>query len=390
MAKITMLLSNPYRPDPRVQKEAIYLASLGHDVEVFALDYRNERRDVPVETKDGFTVRRFHTSPAFVDGTAENREFVTKVLYRIPFFWHFESFRHLLRFRREAQVFLQENPTDYLHGHDLSGAWVGLYLRDSQPLVFDMHEDYETPTKLKAKFRLFIRAFVHHIQNRCQCIVCAHQPQIDAVSAQNRHKVLSLPNYPYTASMQQMERTRSERLRLVYSGSILLETVALHVNFFEAAKELPIDIIIHGDGIGYEQLKAAAAPYEHVTLTGHYDHRHAFDSIYSHADISYMLYDYHSIGSTWPIATKLYETLCADTPFIVHEHTVMGEYAEENGVGFAVDTYSVESIRLCLKNLIEDPLLVRGMQESIRERDYKRTFSWEDAVTVLKVFYGAV
>ena len=56
MTHIAMLLSNAFRPDPRVLKEAAALAAAGYAVTVIAWD--REGKLPPQEQVDGFTVRR--------------------------------------------------------------------------------------------------------------------------------------------------------------------------------------------------------------------------------------------------------------------------------------------------------------------------------------------
>jgi glycosyltransferase involved in cell wall biosynthesis len=395
MTRITMLLSNHYGPDPRVQKEADYLASCGHTVEVLALDYRNRLRSKPVQHDGSVLIRRIFTSPESVGEDPESWEPITRFLYRIPFFWHFESLRHLLRYSKRVQEHLRDNPTDYLHGHDLSGAWVGMRVKKSlrivAPLIFDMHEDYVTATKKKARFRWFIKRFVHHLQNHAQHILYVHPKQIEDATQKNRQKALCLPNYPHTQGFKPLfHAAQTERLRVVYVGHILLETLDLHKNFFDAAYGLPIDFVIYGDGWGFKGLQELAQQYPNVTLRGHFDQKTDLPLIYAQADVSYLVYDYQSIGGRWPLATKFYDTLCAGVPFIVEHNTDMGDYAQSQEVGLAVDTYDIASIREALESLAKNPDRLTTMRSHIKTHDYRSEFSWENGVVILDMIYPTV
>jgi hypothetical protein len=57
MARVAMLVSNRYDPDPRVQKEAASLVAAGHEVDVYAFD-REQVMSVLDETLDGVRVHR--------------------------------------------------------------------------------------------------------------------------------------------------------------------------------------------------------------------------------------------------------------------------------------------------------------------------------------------
>ncbi len=401
MPKITMLLTNPFLPDPRPLKEAMYLTSLGFEVEILALDFRNIRRDQPVQQIDGITIRRVFTSPPEVCDDPSSWEPITKLLYSIPFFWHFENLRHQFKFIRWIKQYLKQNPTDYLHGHDLSGAWIGLRVQKATrvkdgrqqgscgaPIIFDMHEDYETPTRQKARFRHLIRLFVHHVQNHCAAIICVHLPQLKQMTQRSINKSFYLPNWPPAAYLHRVDYQPGDKLRLVYAGHILLETVKLHENIFEATKDLPVEITVHGHGFGYEALSSIAARYPHVTLTGGFDFRSDFDRIFSNADLIYILYDYQNFGGRWNVGTKLYESLCAGIPYMVQEHTAMGDFAVSAGVGVVVDTYDSAAIRTVISDLAQDRTLLDGMRERIAENDFNSIFVWEKAVADLRCIYG--
>ena len=56
MTRVVMLLSNAFRPDPRVAKEAEGLAEAGYDVEIICWD--REGRFPPKETVDGYMINR--------------------------------------------------------------------------------------------------------------------------------------------------------------------------------------------------------------------------------------------------------------------------------------------------------------------------------------------
>src|SRR2546426_7122392 len=57
--RVAMVLTNPYRPDVRVQKEAVALAESGAEVVIFAWD-RNGELPTAERLSDRVTVRRVH------------------------------------------------------------------------------------------------------------------------------------------------------------------------------------------------------------------------------------------------------------------------------------------------------------------------------------------
>jgi glycosyltransferase involved in cell wall biosynthesis len=388
MSHITMILTNPYLPDPRAHKEASCLVEHGHEVTVLALDYRNRARDRPIETLDGVEIRRFFTSPATVSNNPESWEPITKVLYRIPFFWHFENFRHQLRFIRKLREYFAQHRTDYLHGHDLSGAWLATKLKlDKVPIVFDMHEEYLRATPKKALLAPFTRLFYHHIQNRVDHLIYIHPAQIEDITAHNRDKLVFLPNYPEASGERPLEHIRGQRLRLAYIGTILLDTYELHRKVFEATRGLDVEILIYGKEIEGFPFAPIAAEYPQVRLMGPYDYRTDLPRIYQSVDLTYLLYDYQNMGYRWNVPNKFYEALRFQAPFIVEHHTAMADFADAEKVGFSVDTYDVEALRLLITRLIDNPSLVEAARNRMTEQDFATTFTWEKCAESLLPLY---
>jgi len=118
--RVAMLLTNPYRPDVRVQKEAFALAASGAEVVVFAWD-RSGRLPAVEHPRDGVTIRRSHIVSR--DGLG------------------IRQFPRFVRYWRAAARAVSAERWDVLHAHDLDGL-VGAVLahRRGARLVYDAHE----------------------------------------------------------------------------------------------------------------------------------------------------------------------------------------------------------------------------------------------------------
>ena len=118
--RVAMLLTNPYRPDVRVQKEAYALAAAGAEVVVFAWD-RGGRLPTTEQPYDGVTIRRLHIPSR--DGLG------------------IRQFPRFVRYWRAAARAVSAERWDVLHAHDLDGL-VGAVLahRRGARLVYDAHE----------------------------------------------------------------------------------------------------------------------------------------------------------------------------------------------------------------------------------------------------------
>jgi glycosyltransferase involved in cell wall biosynthesis len=121
--KVAMLLTNGFRPDPRVLKEARTLAGAGWAVEIIAWD--REGAFLPQERLEGFTVQRIAAVPShYGAGWVQ--------ALRLPRFWR-HAWRRLARLRPEV-----------IHCHDFDTLPPGLLWRLAHGgrVVYDAHEDY--------------------------------------------------------------------------------------------------------------------------------------------------------------------------------------------------------------------------------------------------------
>ncbi len=144
-SRVLMLLSNEYRPDVRVEKEAKALIGSGRSVTILSWD-RNHKRQ-PDEMVEGVTVHRIRT-----------RQFSDKK----GLVFNFASF--LFASLRRAN----EGNYDVVHAHDLDTLLLGVLISRLKgiPLIYDAHEHYadmvsqDLPQPVARCFDLIERALV--------------------------------------------------------------------------------------------------------------------------------------------------------------------------------------------------------------------------------------
>ncbi|MBN1314437.1 MAG: glycosyltransferase, partial [Anaerolineales bacterium] len=119
---IAMVLTNAFRPDPRVLKEARSLIKAGYTVTVVCWDRQGE---LPAqEDVDGFQVRRLSIKSTYAAGSRQ--------IFYLPRFW------------KAALRELRNLDPQIIHCHDLDttpvGYWYSLF--HHTPWIFDSHECY--------------------------------------------------------------------------------------------------------------------------------------------------------------------------------------------------------------------------------------------------------
>ncbi|MCK4266384.1 MAG: glycosyltransferase, partial [Thermoplasmata archaeon] len=124
MKRVMMLLSNPFRPDPRVHKEARSLVAAGYDVKILCWD--REQDHAKDEKVDAISIKRLGPASAFARPL--------RFIITLPCFW-LKAFPAGMR--EDWQI---------LHCHDLDTLPVGILMAKlkRRPLVYDSHEIYSS------------------------------------------------------------------------------------------------------------------------------------------------------------------------------------------------------------------------------------------------------
>jgi glycosyltransferase involved in cell wall biosynthesis len=374
-----MVLCNAFHPDIRVYKEAKYLAGRGHSMTILALDRKGEFLDSPIVDLDGIHIVRFFCRDPRLDNKIKTSRIWGRLKILVYFLWY-------RSFIRQIRGYLKEHPCDYLHCHDLDGIVAGWLARPGKtPLVFDMHELYEEQTASITKIRLVMRGFVNFMQNRCRGIIAVHPRQAMHMSRNNKKKLVMLPNYPDLNMFEGVRHVPAEKLRVNYIGAVRGQT-ALFLKLFEACKDLPdVEVAIHGDGGDYPALKKMEPGYRNVTIVGKFDGSKDSARLYSNTDVLYICYDFNNkLKSTQPV--KFFEALCSCTPIITQAGTYMGDFSQEHCTGFAIDIYSIDEIRSCIRELAYNRQKLTDTMANIEKVKY--LFDWNHIVRNLDGIYS--
>ncbi|MEE9592019.1 MAG: glycosyltransferase, partial [Thermoplasmata archaeon] len=213
--RIVMLLSNPYRPDPRVRREALALQEEGYDILLFAWD--REIGHPRLETSEGIEIRRIGLSSSYDD--------LLQSVVKLPLLW--------LR----MLVWLLREEFEVIHSHDLDTLPVGLLAArvKGKPCVFDAHEIYSAMVSESVPRWIFglLRRVETILIARPDLLITGSERFGEIYSEMGARNVVVVMNSPPRAEIEGGNR-ESVRQSLGVEG----KGVCLYAGMFERSRNL--------------------------------------------------------------------------------------------------------------------------------------------------------
>ena len=371
--RIIMLLNNCFAPDLRVYKEAKYLVKNDFDVDIVCIDKKNKYKDKPEDEIDGIKIKRFFVRTEKTTKLIEKSKIIAKLKYIIYFFW-------LMKFINKVKKYLRNEKFEILHCHDLIMAFCGVLFFNDKKIVFHKNEYYSN--KKNNFLNWIIDKVVKYTQKRAAWIIHVNDFQVKDIK--QREKLVFIPNYPEKEKFKDFNRVNSDKFRISYTGYVRHYIPLL--NLIKAANELEnIEVSINGSGDAYEKLKKEEGKLKNFVLTGAYSHDD-IAKFYENSDMLYVVYNKGNKNDETAFPTKFYEAMITNTPVIVSQNTVMGDYVKEKDIGITVDGTDYLDIKTKLETIIENKQILKQKVENINK--ISTNFIWENIVRNLDKIYN--
>ena len=349
--KILMLLSNEYRPDPRVRKEAMTLHEAGHDVTVLCWNRSLKAADHQVDP--GVVIERVRTGK--VGG-------MMTLSANVPLFF----VRAYLRSRRLE--------FDAVHCHDYDTLMLGAFIcRLRQvPLVYDSHEWYSKMVEddLPGFVCQIIESSESLLLANCDAVIAANDAIRDHLidsGAAAVSVVMNCVDLPPDAAREAYRD--KERVSLFYGGS--LEPGRFVDEMLEAAKGGDGCVLrIAGNGRLAEDVRRAATESDRVQFLGYISQEQVLLNV-CRSDAVVCMMEPRNGNNVIGTPNKLFEAMAYGVPAIVTQGTHSGEVVTRLDCGVAVE-YSAKGMASAISTL-RDPGTRRRMGRNGRaaaEREY--------------------
>lgn len=330
MTKIVMLLSNAFRPDPRVLKEANSLAAVGYQVSILCWDRLAELPPSEILPSGVRIIRIQNVPSAYGIGMGQ--------LLRLPQFW-----RALLPHLREIQP-------DLLHCHDFDTLAAGLLWGKLHrtPIIYDAHEYYADLCKPRLHglpgnllYRLIRRAEL--IGARLSSAVVTVDDTLGGIYRRLNRRVLIIGHYPSINLAEQAAPVFShDQLNLLYVGRISTDRgMLVYLELMRELLERGVPAHLHLAGMMTPQSEveifAASLPglEDHVTQHGWITYQH-LPGLFAQADIglSILLPEPRYVAA---LPVKLFEYMAAGLPVIASNFPSIAWVISSADCGLLVD-----------------------------------------------------
>jgi len=331
MTRVVMILSNPFRPDPRVLKEARALVDAGYQVFVLCWDRKGEFSDH--EQVEGIDIFRYHIKSGYSAGSRQLRY--------LPKFW--------LRTYHE----MSRLSPDIIHCHDLDTTIPGyLYsLLHRTPWIYDAHECY--PEQMRPQIHrsiynglLWLEEFISPRSTR---LITVGELLADRfLSFGARTSVVG--NYPDLASFHPQSNRLTRQNLAIPSTELIIAYIG---GFTQAREILPLiessrlipdtTVLLAGDGPQRPLIEAALPRFPKVIYLGWVPQEMV--PVYTFiADVIYYGLNPSDGNSKYSTPNALFNAMAAGKPILT---TGVGEIAhivEEVKCGLLIPSATPEHI----------------------------------------------
>ncbi len=312
---IKMILYKEFISDTRVQREAIFLAQNGYEIEVINCKG-------PKDNKTNINNNRRIKNSEIIEVQPRKRETVKSLLK----FWIL-AFYHLIKGEKTPNI---------IHAHDLTGLPPAVLYKILYPkvkLIYDSHELFPEAAKEKLnKFYWLCFLLLEYICSKFITILIGASPLQLKILKRRINKpqfcILNVPDLDIVKKELDYENlkihplnTNNEKIiKIVYSGGVYKlrgydEFVLSAVKIFE--KNANFEFWIVGDGIYLNNVKEMVKKHkltDHFIFTGAVSYVELLKLTYN-CDIAVGLYQ-NTINNNIMISNKIFEYMLVGIPFI--------------------------------------------------------------------------
>ncbi|WP_324735079.1 glycosyltransferase [Thermococcus sp. SY098] len=373
--RIVMVVTNPFKPDPRVYKEAKSLAKYGHDVYVIAWDREGK---YPKEEKvEGFKVIR----------VGPKAEYGPLMAVKLPLFY-LNAFKIILKLKPDA-----------IHTHDFDTAVLGFIFKKLKKTmwVYDVHDLYFTFFSMEGR-----RNIIGEIIRKLDLLIAKH-PDVLIVATQSiggkykgvreyyiKHGIFpektitiwNVPDADIFLNYSKLVLKKSKKFTIGFIGG--QRTISNFIPLFEAVKDKShiYKILFVGEGKNTGDLKMLVREkYSELDIEfiGNVDYR-LIPNYYKLCDVIFAWYPPRE-NIERAIAIKVFEAAVMGIPSIVNANTLMEDFVEEYRCGVAIKKLKSDYLKQALD-------LIRSRKLKFNPAKIAKKWNWKNEERKMVIIYA--
>lgn len=379
---VVMLLSNAFRPDPRVLKEAESLAARGRQVTILCWDRAAEMKPEESLASGVRVIRVQNVRSSYGVGAGQ--------LVHLPRFW------------RAAFSLLDRLQPDLVHCHDFDTLPAGLLwgaLR-RRPVIYDAHEYYADLCKPRLRgpgggllYRL-IQLAERWCAARAGAVVTV-DATLAAIYRRMNRRVIVIGHYPNRALAETAAAAFSRAdLTLLYIGRLSEDRgLLIYVGILRRLRDQGVPARLRLVGAftppqEEDRLREAMRGLEAaVEIVGWVPYGE-MPAILRSADIGLsILQPLPRYVAALPV--KLFEYMAAGLPVVASDFPAVAAIVNETHCGALVSPADEEGAAAQIRQWWEHPDQARAVGENGRQA-ILRTYNWESVIEQLDILYDSL
>ena len=340
-----MLLTNAFRPDTRVKREALALVEERQTVKILCWDRKAELPEY--EYSDGFTINRIHSIPSkFGAGLSQLIHYLN--------FW-----------KKVIEIGIEYKP-NVVHCHDLDTLYAGVKIKKYTgcKLIYDAHENYPALMSLHLpKIIVFLlKKWEKWLSQFVDGTITASTVLKDEYLSQGKFPVSTIGNFQNIESFEKIKNSEidflreklsipKEKLTIAYIGGFSPNRLLLP--FIESAKILPnVQFHIWGDGHQKNNVENAVKNLTNVTYHG-WLLPDDLPLYFKAMDIIYYCLRLDYPGAIYNAPNTLGQAMAAKKPIIANSIGDLGRIIKDANCGVLLSEVNATTIAKAIDQLMD-------------------------------------
>jgi hypothetical protein len=250
-----------------------------------------------------------------------------------------------------------------------------------------IYENLDIPTSANPVILRFLQALEKAALRKTDGMIAASR-FYEALYPRYKKQIVILENKPFRGITEDRPARfshNSGNLKISFVGTLrYFECIQ---NLIKAARGLPLDILFFGDGPDYGRLEEFARDDARVFFFGKYNYED-IKCIYELSDLIWAVYPNRDYNVKYAISNKFFESLVFSKPAFFAEDTALGGFVSRNGIGFTVNPYSVDGIRIKLSEIQKNVSVLNKIKSEIQNYASRSPLFWDDDMPLLRKFFG--